>query len=192
MKPEILDGLQEAGDIHPIIRDELVASNPVGAPEGDVETPDRYPVIVNGAIDDCTPVEFAMVQAAYVDLRKVISSAEFKEAVLNASFTETNNLSNQAIYDLMVAKSPIAVDFEMFTGGARQNHLWHTMGYEDSKRPTYCFANRYFVQDESVCASLILHETMHILGFTHYGNKTSSVPYTMNRIYEGVTKALAG
>jgi len=189
MNETALDEMQTSRSIHPLIANELVkfldrVSTPIAR-----DIAPAFPVVVAGKID-CNDDEVALVDAAYARLRTVLSSRQFKDAVVAASFTETNDLTPDAIYDLSVGKSPIAVDFTMFTGSFKQNHIWHTMGYEDARYPTVCFANRHFIQDPSTCASLILHETMHILGFTHYGRKDTSVPYTMNRIFESVSAQL--
>lgn len=148
-----------------------------------------YPCIVAGKVV-CLPHEAAMVDAAFADLNRVLSSDVFERCVLSAAFTETNGLSNQQIYALAVDRSPLTVDFTMFNGTEEHNNVWLTMGYEDPRWPTVCFANRHFITNKELCASLILHETMHLLGFTHRGVKRTSVPYTMNRIYENAAAQL--
>lgn len=183
-----LDPLVEQGQVETISAD-LIPSSPALDIQQPDATPASYPVIVQGAVD-CWPAETAMITAAYVDLNKVVSSQLFKDQVLAAQFTETNTMSNAAIYDLMVARSPIAVDFVMFAGKFFKNVFSKTMGYEDPNRPNACFANRHFIKSKEVCASLILHETMHILGFKHLAVKATSVPYTMNNIYDTVARAL--
>ena len=185
---QALDELQESGAIHAITADLVGAPAAVALPQ-DIATPARFPSVVRGTVS-CRPGEREMVYAAYDDLNKVLSSDLFRTRLLAAQFTETQGMGNGEIYDLAVNRSPIEVDFAMFTGGFRQNHLWHTMGYEDPAHPTVCYANRHFIQRKEVCASLILHETMHIIGFRHDDVKATSVPYVMNRIYEAVAAEL--
>lgn len=154
-----------------------------------VTTAAAFAVIIAGAID-CNPAELPMIQEAYADLNKIVSSTAFEQQVINSAFTETNGMTSQQIYDLIVSSSPITVGFTMFTGSFIQNHITDTMGYEDPAHPGICFANRHFIQSKEVCGSLILHETMHVIGFAHLGVKATSVPYTMNRIYDIVVQQL--
>jgi hypothetical protein len=183
-----LDARQEGGEIHAITGDLIAAPAPMILPQ-QVATPAQFPSIVPGTVN-CLPAERPMVDVAYEDLNKVLSSESFKRKVLAALFTEARGMSNQQVYDLIVSESPIAVDLSMFTGTWKQNHLWHTQGYEDPGHPNVCFANRHFIQSKEACASLLLHETMHIVGFRHDHVKSTSVPYTMNRIYNGVATEL--
>lgn len=185
---DVLDARHEKGEIDAVTGDLVTTPAPAILPQ-QVATPPQFPSVMPGAVN-CLPAERAMVDAAYADLNKVLSSESFKSKTLAARFTETQGMSNQQVYDLAVNKSPVAVDFTMFTGTWKQNHLWHTMGYEDDNHPNVCFANRHFIRSKEVCASLLLHETMHILGFHHKHDKATSVPYTMNRIYDAVAAEL--
>lgn len=173
-----------------IHKDSLPVTPPVSLPDAVETVPHDFPVIVAGTID-CNDDELQMVKDAFTDLNKVISTPLFKQLVLEAHFTETNGDSNQAVYDLLVRQSPLKVDFTMFMGDHDQNYEYLTMGLEDDGYPGVCFANRFFVQDKETCASLILHESAHILGFHHYNKVTStSIPYTLNDIYDQVARSL--
>jgi len=185
---DALDARQESGAFDAITGDLVTTPAPTILSQR-APASGQFPSVVQGTVT-CLPAERAMVDDAYHDLNKVLSSESFKSKVLAAPFTETRGMSNQQVYDLAVSKSPVAVDFSMFTGTWKQNHLWHTMGYEDSMQPNVCFANRHFIRAKEVSASLILHETMHIIGFRHDHVKATSVPYTMNRIYDAVAAEL--
>lgn len=189
-----LDDRIETGEVESITLEiapvpERAARSPELSLPAEFATAAQHPSIAAGTIK-CLPAEHAMVTAAYALLNEVLSSQLFKAETLAAAFTETSGLTNQGIYDLAVSRSPIEVDFTMFTGTFMQNHVWKTHGYEDSRYPTVCFANRYFIKRADTCASLILHETMHIVGFSHRQAKHGSVPYTMNRIFEKVAREL--
>jgi hypothetical protein len=185
---EMLDAQQEAGELVPV-EGEFVPQTPEVRLPAQREDLEPHPSVLQGDVD-CTDDERAMIDAAYRDVNVMLASQEFRDRVLGMDCTETRGQTSQQIYNLLVQRSPILVHFTMFTGGFRQNHVWHTVGFEDDARPETCFANRHFVSTKEVCASLILHETMHILGFRHDGNKFSSVPYTMNRIYDEAAMAL--
>lgn len=160
---------------------------PVKIPLGtDMSTPD----ITLGTITGATVNECKMIAQAVDYVRQVVSSSEFREAVIYAKFTNTNGLSNQQIYDLFT-KTKLLVNVDMFDGSWKQNHVWHTMGYEDPN-DDFVHANRYFIQDALTMGSLILHELSHEpLGFHHNSaSDSSSVPYTMNRIFESVAEKL--
>jgi hypothetical protein len=183
-----LDEAQIRGAIHPIVANEIANLIPLTpTPVGGANL-ELHPTFDAGTVS-CLNEEQELIKTAFERLQAVASSTAFKNAVLASRFTETNNLTSEQIYNLVVEKSPLSVDFTMFTGSLRQNHLWHTMGYEDENHPTVCFANRHFIRDPNTCASLILHESMHILGFRHDGNKSTSVPYSMNRIFESLSGA---
>jgi hypothetical protein len=141
---------------------------------------------------DATPKEVALVQAAIADMNKVVASSNFKAAVLAAKFTEQNGLTNQEIYDLILRRSPIRLDVKFYTEFMLVNFFSGNDGFEDRKSPNTCFGNRGAIKgSRAFLGSLMLHETMHVLGFRHDGPVTSTVPYTMNRIYDHVAKQLA-
>lgn len=146
--------------------------------------------ITIGDITGATNGEKQMIITAIGYLHQVFDSKEFKDAVLAAKFTNTNGLSNKQIYKLiMTTKMVVNVDY--FYGNWKQNHVWHTMGYEDPN-DDYVHANKYFITDAITMMSLIGHELMHEpLGFHHdSASEYSSVPYTMNAITESVAKQL--
>jgi len=140
------------------------------------------PTVTLGQVRGATDLEITMISQATKLLQGALKTAKFKELVLSTSFTETNNLTNEEIYEKLCA-NVLVVNVVMFTGSFRQNHIWRTVGL-DTKGDDFVYANRYFVQDAKVLASLILHEMCHGLGFGHYGEKSTSVPYRMNDIIE--------
>jgi hypothetical protein len=162
-----------------------IQPTPVTLPAAPVQSSQPYPVVVAGNVE-CNDDEKQMIADAFVHLNKVISTPEFKTSVLAMKCTEMNGMNDNSVYSLLVSKSPIKVDFSMFDGTWQQNHVYKTMGYEDDGYPNTVFANRYFIEDVDTCASLILHETAHILGFHHYDVMATSVPYTFNDIYDAV------
>jgi hypothetical protein len=144
-----------------------------------------------------------LVQDAFDDLNLVLASNEFKQAVLATHFDPAQTLrdcdepeckkqmSPQDIYDLLTARSPIKVNVTLYNDS---NPFSGNQGFEDDKNaPGIAFGNRDAIHNErGFLASLMLHETMHILGFRHYVQKTNcgSVPYLMNQVYVEVAMKL--
>lgn len=141
----------------------------------------KHPVIHTGIIKNATAKEEIMIYDAIVLLQDILADPLFYDEVMAQKFTETNGLSNQEIYDLL-CKNVLVANVSMFTGNWKQNFLWHTVGLDIGDG--FVYANRYFVQDTKTLASLIMHEMLHGLGFSHHGVKYTSVPYTFNRIIE--------
>jgi hypothetical protein len=175
---------------HTIAASAVPVTPPVSIPVSPYPVSGKFPTIALGTISGCTPDEELMVQAAFRDLNTVVAQPLFLQLVLANLMTENQGLTQQGIYDLHISKSPIVVNFTMFTGSFMQNHVYETMGYEDPNYPGTCFCNRYFVKDKETCGSLILHETGHVIGFTHYQVMATSEPYTMNWIYDQVAQSI--
>lgn len=146
--------------------------------------PDIIPGIITGASD----AEKAMILTAITYVKRVVYSPEFRDAVIFAKFTSTKGLSNREIYEKFT-NSYLVVNVDHFTGNWKQNHVWHTVGYEAGDG--FIHSNRAFVTDAMTMGSLILHELAHTLGFSHSSaSEATSVPYTCNRIFDDVTKKI--
>lgn len=128
--------------------------------------------------------EILMIKAGCANVNSVIQSDEFRTSILCASFTETNDLRNDQIYDLFCSKI-VEIDVEMYLGSWWTNHVSKTIGYEDEPGKVYC--NRYFVKTAYMIGDNLIHEGLgHSMGFSHYGVKSTSVPYILNAIYEKI------
>lgn len=129
-----------------------------------------------------TPEEARMITEAIKSANAVMRTECFRNSILDGKFTETNGLTNSQIYNLIASKK-VNTKVKMFTGSFTQNHVYKTMGYDIGDGITY--ANRYFVKDADMLASLIMHEAEgHGQGFHHYNAKNTSVPYSLNSIYD--------
>ncbi len=142
----------------------------------------KHPDIKIGDIKNATDNEVIMISDAVSLLRDILADPLFYDEVMAQEFTENNGLSNQEIYDLL-CKNVLIANVSMFTGNWKQNFWWHTVGL-DTEYDNFVHANRFFVQDAATLASLIMHELLHELGFSHRGVKYTSVNYTFNRIIE--------
>jgi hypothetical protein len=147
------------------------------------------PVVINGSSYpsfrlqsvDGTTAEYDLTKKAVEVLNKGCKLAKFKALVLEAKFTETNGLTNDEIYNKL-SEHVNLVKVSFFNGSFRQNYIWKTVGLDVGDGVVY--VNRHFVTNEKALASLILHETCHKLGFSHFHYKPTSVPYVMNDIIE--------
>lgn len=117
---------------------------------------------------------------------------EWKAVLLKEKMTETDGLTNMEIMhmffsgsDLLNKESDGDIDlfltgyykrFSKVIGYIIRGKLWHWINTK--------FINLF---DESDLAGHLIHEYMHRMGFSHYGKKSTSVPY----VYGNVTKKIA-
>lgn len=138
-------------------------------------------VLLTGTIN-AKPEEVKLINEAIKLSNTVMATECFRNAILDGKFTETNGLTNTQIYDLIASKK-MSVKVQMFTGNFYQNYIAKTMGIDKGNGIVYI--NRFFVKDADEMASLILHEAEgHGQGFHHYDVKSTSVPYSLNSIYD--------
>jgi hypothetical protein len=156
-----------------------------------LEETDVIPRIILGNItgnDDEQTIQ--MVKTGIDILNTIISSQEFKKEFLEFPFIQTNGQSNQELWNLFI-KSPIIINVEIKDLGFRADHLWHTIGREDSNHPDTVFVNSYFVKTSYMLGDNALHEVWHMLGLSHlHPTDSTSVPYGNNTLYEKVAAKL--
>jgi hypothetical protein len=115
----------------------------------------------------------------------VLKSDCFKTGVLAATMTHTDDLTASEVYAIMTRLPVVALKYDLYDGTAAHG----TMGYDDSGSPDVIHLNLFFVKDRFAIASVTLHEAAHLRGFIHKSSKEgSSVPYTMNYIFEQCAK----
>lgn len=154
-----------------------------------VSNPPDYSGIVTskvklGKVSGAINYEPAMIEKAVYYVDRVVVSDAFRDEVLKAQFTSTNNLNNEEIYHVLT-DGIIVVNVTMFYGSFIQNKVYKTVGLDNGSG--IVFANRYFVKTAFDMGSLILHEYAHQKGFHHESAaEKSSVPYTMNAIFSTV------
>ena len=125
--------------------------------------------------------EYALKGIGYANA--IMRSECFRNSLLKANITETNGMSNEQILKF-ISERPVKANVEFFTGNWKQNYIWKTVGYETVPFDGWTYVNRHFVKNARDAGSNIIHEVMHTLGFDHLGVKKTSLPYTMNDIYE--------
>jgi len=149
---------------------------------------------------------------AAITLERVLNSPNFKTEILNGQFTETNGLSNQMIFDQIMKAHEVngqggqnsVVDLRVRTmTRAEDGRRWMRNCRLDSWAGTIgkdggasgicatCPQSLELWQSTSDTASLpahYMHEYMHILGFSHYGRKSTSLVYKVGDIIEKLVK----
>ncbi len=153
-----------------------------------IENPLKHPLIKLRTIRNADSFQADLTQKAVELCNRIYATEYFKNKILLSQCTETNNLNSQAIYNF-ISQNITEVTVEWFMGNFRQNHWYHTMGYDIGDGTTY--VNSYFVKDIVTLGSLITHEALgHGKGFTHYQNKQTSFPYYLNEAFESTAAHL--
>ena len=149
------------------------------------------PSIALGTISCENEDQTKMLVASNQILNQALASDEYKKQFLAFPFVQTNGMTNQELYDLFVSKSPVVMNLDLHDMGWRYDHVYHTIGLDDSSDPTTVYLNAYYVAQKIIAASCTLHETWHFLGLSHLSpSDSTSVPYGNNTIIEAVFKVL--
>jgi hypothetical protein len=185
-------------------RSALGTSNPNNVPEG----------IKIESLAEASTEQKVRTAEGFAYANKVLASAEFKQAVLAMNVPvcfQTNYyhddfaFSNQAVYDLLVASSPLNLNVVWYDG------VGNNEGYEVEVFKNTVGANRIAVEragnsrahptdtkeqkEAGFVATLSMHETSHVLGFPHppcrHHQITESIPYVFNQIYWDLAPKLA-
>lgn len=151
----------------------------------------------------------AFANSALQKLEDVINSETFMQEVLNGNFTETKELSNQEIYDLIIKAQEVqgpggddnVIDLRIRTMTLEQDgKQWMKTCELNSREGTIgidgqadgvtaiCPQRLELWGEKNYIASLAghyAHEYMHILGFSHWDfNKRKSLVYKIGDIVE--------
>lgn len=149
---------------------------------GPTTAPDGWPTVAVAKLTGATGDEPKMVADGIALANATMRTACFRDHVLSAAWTETGGLTQAQIWEKL-CKGTITVDVDLYTGSWYQNHVTHTVGYENE--PGVVHMNRYYVNTAYMVADNVIHEAEgHSQGFTHYGVKATSVPYGLNGAFE--------
>lgn len=120
-------------------------------------------------------------------LNRILSSPEFKQACLDHNFQETQDTAER-VYNTM--QTDITVGLSRY----RTWRWWsRVVGYVLGRgsKTIHCNAKYWDIASPVDNASFILHESSHILGYTHSSaSAKQSVPYSMNEIAKEVAEEL--
>lgn len=143
------------------------------------------PSVSAGNITNASEANYAIYKEAVAKANAVAQSDCFRDFIFKAKFTETNDLTNQQIYEKFSEYDTVA-NVEFFYGTWKQNYVYKTQGIDIGDGVVY--ANTFFISTADDLASLILHEAAHQRGHVHNGVKSTSVPYSMNLAYSACAK----
>lgn len=119
-------------------------------------------------------------------MQNIMNGKCFHDGIIAAQMTETLDLTNEEILDRILSggtwwKSPDHIDdLELILYYSRYSR---TMGYVNTNDEHIYINSKYFSDPETI-GSLLAHEYSHQEGFTHYGVMATSVPYTINKVFE--------
>lgn len=142
------------------------------------------------------PQEEEKFEEAIKIIKKVVSSLEFRERVLNhtyngvKTFVDNGGLSNAQIYKIIlegaetlnkIKNNTMDMEVELFYADTS------TVGYTSSNSPRVWVNKKFFyTYSVSGVASNLMHEWLHKLGFRHGSfytpSRDYSVPYAIGRI----------
>ena len=166
----------------------------------------NYPLnfMVNIDFFQTTPSDEKKFDEAIEMIKRVVSSSEFKERVLNhtyngvKTFVDNRGLSNFQIFKMIIEGAEIlnkmknnTLDMEVELYYADSS----TVGYTISNSPRVWVNTKYFyVFPVSGVASNLMHEWLHKLGFRHASvyspSRDYSVPYAIGRMVGSLGKKL--
>jgi hypothetical protein len=141
------------------------------------------PILTLDSLIGATPAEVQMVERAFILANRTLASTCFRSKLIAEEMTETLQLSPQEVYRRLTG-SPQRLNVRLYTGNLWRNYVTRTIGYENESDSTTVHMNRHFVDTDVMAAGNLVHEMAHGRGFRHDHDKSSSVPYTVDRVFE--------
>jgi hypothetical protein len=151
-------------------------------------------VFLPGANNAESKAEAQIVEQGFELANAVLLSDCFRQGVVGSSMTHTRNRTPAAIYESMTAlpAERLRIDFYYKAAGPRPFGT-RVVGWDRPSDPDLVHMNRAFVNTPFMVADNLLHEAAHARGYRHKSaTEYSSVPYTMNRIFEGCARKAEG
>ena len=117
-------------------------------------------------------------------INKTLMNADFQNKVRSAVFTENQNLDSKEVL------SKVLEDIEVELVAYRSWWVWsrvvaYVNSYKDNNRIYY---NMRRITTPTDFASTVLHEALHLKGFSHYDAWSTSVPYLVQELFLQSTK----
>ena len=148
-------------------------------------------VFTLGSVTCADDPETDMARQAVLLANTVLLSPCFERELLKSTLSTVPDgfTPDKVLATMRAGQTPLDVAF--FTGTWWQDFVTKTIGYDDPAAPSVVHMNRYFVRTVAGAADNFLHEAAHARGYKHSSAKdATSVPYTMNRIFEACMKEL--
>jgi len=165
-----------------VIRPEV---DPIKAEATEVLKP-SIPFLTVSRCTNCTQAQSDRIFKSTDLLNKIVASDCVKEMVLTYPFIDTNGKSNKEILEIILNDG---VNIETETYYTIKRVLGYTL---EGVNKVWINRRTMMGWSELDLASLLFHESLHKLGFTHTFNYTKgrehSVPYAGNTIIEGCGK----
>lgn len=126
-------------------------------------------------------------------INTVVNSELFAQKFLRSRMTELNGLTNEQALEVIrsgdcdFTDKDGTIDLKLVLYYKRFSSV---IGYTDGT-PLTIFINRKFFSTPVSIGSNLLHEACHLMGFSHYKTWESSLPYTINRIFEACCRELS-
>lgn len=144
---------------------------------------DLYPEIIFKEFVGTSEEKENTIRAVFL-VNTILKSECFRREIMSSKLTETNGMDNVGVIKYL-SERKVYANVEFFNGNWKQNYLWKTIGYETEPFDGWTYINRHFVNSAYLTGSNIIHEVVgHTMGFSHRGNKSTSVPYVLNDVYE--------
>lgn len=125
-------------------------------------------------------------------INTVVNSELFAQKFLRARMTELNGLTNEQALeqirsgDCLFSDKDGTIDLKLVLYYKRWSRV---VGYTNGT-PMTIWINRKFFSTPVSIGSNLLHEACHLIGFSHYKSWETSLPYTMNRLFEACCREL--
>lgn len=137
------------------------------------------------SVANATVDQVEMVYAAAGLVRTVTLKPSFKKLLLLHPMAEMNGKTAEEIYaELMTAELNVKVVI--------YDRWWsRVIGWVTGRNADTIHINRKYMKSVESVASNLLHESSHILGFTHRMKPwKNTVPYALNEIFQACLGAL--
>lgn len=120
-----------------------------------------------------------------------LNKSDFKDRLLELTFTENNELSNEKIYEYLKSgrdKFNVKKDFDIDIDVTLYNNPDSNVIGFTYPNTWRTWINKKYLDSEShkFLAGHILHEYLHNMGFNHYGEHSTSVPYQLGELVRRV------
>lgn len=129
-------------------------------------------------------------------LEKVVNSPKFKQAILDAFLSEAMGKTNRQVWKEIMSgsdkfHSEADADFDLYLTGFRR---WFSrvVGYTYGNTAKIWINKKMLLTcSAGYIAGNLMHEYLHNLGFNHFKNKSTSVPYVIGNIVRKLAKEIA-